>query len=124
MGHDITAIRDYNEYMEFWNNPNLNNIDSDSFREKNEIAYLRRSMGSETIELFYKALYCDNNYNGVSGDGSFIIVSLETLEEATEKISGNINLDGKDKFDYLKFINKCITWVTENKKREIIIHFG
>ena len=77
MGHDITAIRDYDKHNLFWRNTDGDSKKIDKFRKKSEIAYLRRSAWSETIEEFYKALYCGKQYNGCSGDGNFIMADLD-----------------------------------------------
>ena len=127
MGHDLTAIKDYEEYQKFWNDYGNKELDLnliEKFKEKNEIAYLRRNMSSRTIIKVYEFLGCVNNYNGVSGDGNFIIVALRELKEAREKVKQEVNLDKEDKTDYLYFINKCISYCLKEKKRGVIIHFG
>lgn len=127
MGHDMTAIRDYEKYQKFWNKPNsdFSTKKVDAFRKKNEITHLRRSMNSETIKKVYEFLFCENNYNGVSGDGNFIIVSLETLKEAKEKLKSNKSLfDKEDYKDYKKFIYDCGHYCEVNFRKGVIIHFG
>lgn len=122
MGHDITAIKDYTEYQKFWKNPNLDFSKTDMFRIKSEIAYLRRSAWSNTIHELYKFLCFGSVNGGCSGDGSFVIVDIDTLKEAKEKV---INAHFKeDEKDYLKFLNKCITYCKDNDKEGVIIHFG
>ena len=115
MGHDITAIKDYTEYQKFWKNSNLDLNKTDEFRKKSETVYLRRSMGSTTIHELYIFLYCKNADAGCSGNGSFVIVDIDTLKEAKEKVI-SFHLDKEDEKDYLNFLNKCIVYCESNKK--------
>lgn len=122
MGHDITAIKNYEEHQKFWKNFK-GNENTEEFRRKSEIAYLRRNMSSRTIKEFYEFLHCECNYNGVSGDGAFVIVGLEELREAKRKTLDH-SFGSKDMRDYCEFLQKCITYCEENNKEGIIINFG
>lgn len=124
MGHDITAIKDYNEEIRFWKSKAyLGENKVEKHREKNEVAYLRRNMASETIHDFYKFLYCDEVDGGVSGRGYYVIVKLETIKEAMLKIA-NSNFDIEDKDDYVDFLYKLAKYCKNNKQEGVIIHFG
>ena len=121
MGHDITAIRDYTKYNNFWKTKNcLEN--AEKMRLKLVIAYLRRSMNSETIHKFYKFIYSKND-NGVSGSGASEIINLDTLKEALQKVKDS-DFDEEDKKDYSDFLKKCVKWCKKEKKAGVIIQFG
>ena len=122
MGHDMTAIKDYTEYQKFWNDiKNYSKVDE--FRKQSEIAYLRRSMGSETIGEVYEFLGWRNAYAGCSGNGSFGIVDIRELKYAKKEIK-NSNFDKRDKKHYLEFVNACINYCKIKQKEGVIIHFG
>ncbi len=125
MGHDITAITDYDEYMKFWNNPRSDFSDKEveKFRDKNQVAYLRRSMYSETIKYLYDFLGCANNYNGCSGDGNHIVVNLKELKRAKERVDDS-DFDEEDKEDYSEFLINCILYCEDKNKEGVIIKFG
>ena len=125
MGHDITAITNYDEYIKFWNNPRSDFTDKEveKFRDKNQVAYLRRSMNSETIKYLYDFLGCTKNYNGCSGDGNHIIVNLKALKRAKERVDDS-DFDKKDKEDYSEFLINCILYCEDKNKEGVIINFG
>ncbi len=122
MGHDITAIKDYTEYQKFWKN--ITDFDkTKAFRKKSEVAYLRRSMNSDTIHEFYKFLYCGCVDAGVSGNGSFVIVDIDEIKRAKEKVKHS-GFDKEDKKDYTDFLNNCIHYCKSQDKEGVIIYFG
>ncbi len=124
MGHDITAIKDYNEHQRFWNREDcLKGDNSKNHQVKNDIAYLRRSMSSKTIHKFYEFLYCNDVDGGVSGRGYFVIVSLKTIEEAFLKVK-NSDFDKEDKIDYMEFLRILTSYCLNNKQEGVIINFG
>jgi len=125
MGHDIYAIKDYDEYERFWNSENFDFDDKEikKFREKSEIASLRRNMWSKTIYKLYEFLKCSEVDGGVSGRGYFVIVSKNVLKETEKKVK-NSDFDKIDKKDYLFFIQRCIKYCKSNKKEGVIIYFG
>ncbi len=128
MGHDITAIKDYTEYQKFWRSEFWRSDKCDfgkagEFRKKSEVAYLRRSMNSDTIHELYIFLNCNNVYAGCSGDGSFVIVDIDEIKRAKEKVKDS-GFDKEDKKDYTDFLNKCIHYCKSQDKEGVIIYFG
>ena len=124
MGHDISAIKDYNEHQRFWNSKDcLKGNNSKVHEEKNDIAYLRRNMSSETIHELYEFLDCSGADNGVSGSGAFVIVDLETIKEAIEKVV-NEDFDLEDEHDYVKFLVKLVDYCENNNEEGVIINFA
>ena len=124
MGHDITAIKDYNEHQRFWDRKDcLEGDNAKIHEEKNQIAYLRRSMNSKTIHELYKFLDCSGVDNRVSGSGAFVIVSLKTIKEAIEKVV-NEDFDLEDEHDYVKFLVKLVDYCENNNEEGVIIYFG
>ncbi len=123
MGHDITAIKDYNEHQRFWDRKDcLEGDNSEKYQKKYQIAYLRRSMNSKTIHDFYKFLDCSGVDNGVSGSGAYVIVSIKTLKEAILKVV-NENFDLEDEHDYVEFLDKLVDYCENNNEEGVIISF-
>ena len=124
MGHDITAIKDYNEHQRFWNSKDcMEGDNSINYEKKNNIAYLRRNFSSDSIHEFYKFLYCQDVDGGVSGRGYFVIVSLETIEEAFSKVKDS-DFDKEDKLEYMEFLRILTSYCLNNKQEGVIINFG
>lgn len=96
MGHDITFTKGIDYKYE-------------------DLAYQRFGAGNPNSHPFYKAIGCSNCDGGVSGNGNYNLVSLETLEEAKKEIT--TNEQGLD------FINKVIKYLKDNKKTHAIISF-
>lgn len=132
MGHDITAISDYDKYHKFWNNPKLNFEQRkriDNFKKNIEVAYLRRSAGSDSIRTFYIYLNCSDCDGGVSGNGNTRIITIEELKNSLEKFEQNKNLFEtldlqKDYKDYTTFIHDCLKFCTQKNKSFIVIQFS
>ncbi len=124
MGHDITAIKDYNEHQRFWDRKDcLEGDNAKIHEEKNQIAYLRRSMNSKTIHKFYEFIDCSGLDNVVSGSGAFVIVDLETIKEAIKKVV-NEDFDLEDEHDYVEFLDKLVDYCENNNEEGVIIYFG
>ena len=121
MGHDITAIKDKEEYNKFWDNYKGENVP----RDKLEVSYLRRNMFSESIKFFYDYLGCYSFYAGVSGNGEDAEVTLKQLKAALLQFKNKAELFvGDDYKDYTEFIVDCIEFCKENNKDKSVIRFG
>src|SRR3990167_11334078 len=99
MGHDITAIRDYDSYQKYWSDIYEK---GDNMMNKNdlEIAYLRRgAFGNNSIHTFYEYLECSELDGGVSGLGQYVVIDLKTLKSTVEKIKHS-TFDKEDKDEY------------------------
>ena len=107
MGHDWTAIKDYNEEL----------------KEENKIACLRRGMSSKTIHELYEFLECTEVNGRVSGKGHYVIIDLEVIEEAIPTVIG-ADFNDEDKDDYIEFLYKIIKYCKENKQKGVIIFFS
>lgn len=133
MGHDITAIKNIYEYVEFWENIHLDQDEKiEEFKRRSEIAYLRRSMSNTSIRTFYLYLNCKEFDSGVSGSGEHVWIDLERLNSALNKFEMNrtMFMVGDDKglkedyVDFTNFIQTCINFCKRQNKLGVMIHFG